>query len=230
MSWLYIFLKGDKIIKSLIFIFILLFSLLNATIINVPADQPTIQAGINSAANTDTVLVQPGTYVENITYDGKLITVGSLFLTTQDSTYISTTIIDGDSSGSVVTFNNGEDSTAVLCSFTITNGGSMIDGAGIFCENSSPTLKNLVITGNNFDSLDQMQNRLYLGSGGGIYFNNSYSMLSNLTITDNTAQYGAGIYCIDSELELSNVFIIGNNLVGGGFTFSGSGGGIASYG
>ena len=51
-----------------IFIFILTFSFLNATIINVPADQPTIQAGINVASDTDTVLVQPGTYFENINY------------------------------------------------------------------------------------------------------------------------------------------------------------------
>ena len=176
------------------------------------------------------MLVQPGTYVENINYDGNNITVASLFLTTQDTTYISQTVIDGNQNGSVVTFENGEDSTTILTGFTITNGGSLIDGAGIFCENSSPTLKNLIITGNNVDLIARIQNRIYLGSGGGIYFSYSYSMLSNLTITDNTAQYGAGIYSNDSELELSNVFIVGNNLVGGGFAGSGSGGGIASYG
>ena len=168
--------------------------------------------------------------MENIDYLGKNITVASLFLTTQDTTYISQTVIDGNQNGSVVTFENGEDSTTILTGFVITNGGSLIDGAGIFCENSSPTLKNLIITGNNVDLIARIQNRIYLGSGGGIYFSYSHSMLSNLTITDNTAQYGAGIYCNDSELELSDVFIGGNNLVGGGFAFSGSGGGIASYG
>ena len=72
-----------------IFIFIFLFSFLNSTIINVPANQPTVQAGINAAANGDTVLVQPVTYVEHINYNGKNITVASLFLTTFDTTYIS---------------------------------------------------------------------------------------------------------------------------------------------
>jgi len=70
------------------FIFITLSTILFSTIINVPADQPTIQAGIDATVDADTVLVQPGTYVENVNFNGKLIAVGSLFLTTQDTTYI----------------------------------------------------------------------------------------------------------------------------------------------
>ena len=99
-----------------------------ATTINVPADIDSIQGGINMAVDGDTVLVQPGTYVETINFNGKNIVVGSLTLTTGDTSYITQTIISADTSihnytrGSVATFENGEDSTAILIGFTITNG------------------------------------------------------------------------------------------------------------
>ena len=197
--------------KTLFFIFIFILSTcLYSTIINVPADQPTIQAGIDAATNTDTVLVQPGTYVENVNYNGKLITVGSLFLTTQDTTYISSTIIDGNSNGSVVTFENSEDSTAVLSGFTISNGlggGTSPDyyGGGITCRNlSSPSLKYVIISGN-----------ISNWHGGGIYcINYSSPILRDVTIISNSSTnvYGGGMYCLDdSSPILVNVIISGNS-------------------
>ena len=93
-----------------------------ADTINIPDDYQTIQAGIDASSDADTVLVQPGTYYENINFNGKNIVLGSLFITTQDTSYISKTVIDGGKNGSVVTFESEEDSTAVLSGFTIQNG------------------------------------------------------------------------------------------------------------
>ena len=41
----------------------------------VPSQFPTVQSAISAAVNGDTVLVDPGTYVENITPGGKAITI-----------------------------------------------------------------------------------------------------------------------------------------------------------
>ena len=197
-----------------IFSFFILSTFLAATIINVPGDQPTIQEGINVAVDSDTVLVQPDTYFENINYNGKNITVASLFLTTQDTTYISQTTIDGDSSGSVVTFTNGEDSTAVLCGFTITNG-SVTNGGGIYCyDYSSPRIENIIITGNSAAN-----------SGGGILcYAYSSPSLQNVAISSNSASNsGGGIFCFSySSPSLQNVTISGNSAAN-------SGGGISCW-
>ncbi|HPR17643.1 MAG TPA: PKD domain-containing protein [Candidatus Cloacimonadota bacterium] len=222
-----------KYLVSLVSLFFIFVSL-SATIINVPADQPTIQAGIDAAVDADTVLVQPGTYVENINYNGKNITVASLFLTTQDTTYISQTVIDGNQSGSVVTFESAEDSTAVLCGFNIENGNAL-NGGGIYCISASnPIIENSVIF-NNFASGDgaglfchsseiilrnlAIINNAVTYHGGGIYFCYSDVSLQNIILTGNTAQIdGGGIYYLDTNIELKNVSIYSNSAIqnGGG--------------
>ena len=207
--------------RVLMIILSVIFTLhLSSTIINVPADQPTIQAGINTSVDADTVLVQPGTYVENIDYNGKNITIGSLFLTTQDTSYISQTIVDGNQAGSVVIIEYVDNSTAVLCGFTITNGesqalsGTSGRGGGIYIKYSNPTLHNIIIKGNSarFD-------------GGGIYCKESNLNLTNVIIIENTTGYsGGGIYCYDNSIiNLENVTISKN------IAIKSTGGGIYCY-
>ena len=109
------------------FVIVLLVAVTNAQIINVPSDKLTIQAGIDSASNGDTVLVEEGTYLENIDFMGKAIVVASKFILDGDTSHISKTIIDGSQAtdpdtASVVSFKSGEDTTSVITGFTITGG------------------------------------------------------------------------------------------------------------
>ena len=210
-----------------IFVFFILFAFLSATIINIPADQPTIQAGINVAVDGDTILVQPETYIENIDYDGKNIVVGSLFLTTQNTSYISQTVINGNQDGSVVTFESGEDSTAVLTGFTIMNGNSNY-GGGIYCFGSSPTFIWNTIINNTVHHYGDSK-------GGGIYCYNSNPKLMNNTISNNSTGFpgddgnnkGGGIYCYNSNPLITNN-IISNNIAESEYGVP-KGGGIYCY-
>src|SRR6266851_50390 len=119
----------------------------SGVIIHVPGDQPTIQAAINAAANGDTVLVSNGTYKESINFNGKAITVTSV-------NGPKVTTIDGGGTNTVVFFQTNEGAGSVLNGFTITGGVAGFqspnsgEGGGIFITNSSPTVTNNVITGN----------------------------------------------------------------------------------
>ncbi len=163
-----------------------------ATVINIPADYLTIQEGIDASSDGDTVLVQPGTYVENISFCACDIVVGSLFLTTGEIEYIYSTIIDGDSAGSVITFQSIGD-RSVLTGFTIQNGSE----GGISCLDSWSVIRSNIIK----DNIGYM--------GGGILTANSLNIIENNIIMNNNAVYGGAINCMwyGNSIIANNVII-----------------------
>ena len=188
----------------------------------IPSEYGTIQAGIDFALDGDTVLVSPGTYVENINFNGKNITVGSLLLTTDDLSYISQTVIDGNANGlPVVRFENGETENARLIGFTVQNGFTATEerGGGVnILGESSPTLERLVI-----------QNNISLSSrGGGIRcYYAGVPTIKDVTVKDNTCNdMGGGIYVFESSINLINSIISGNTApIGSAVSFYGNQGG-----
>lgn len=187
-------------------------SSLSARVVIIPEDYPTIQEGIDSCADGDTVLIKPGIYYENLFMMSANIILASFYLSTGDTTYISTTIVDGTSSGSVVNVMT-MDSTAAIIGLTLTHGLAS-EGGGIYCTSDIRILHN-IITENNA-----------VHFGGGIYCMNHYSpliernkIIGNYTNYGDT--YGGGIYCRYTDAIIRNNVISSNNSCWGG--------GIACY-
>ncbi len=183
----------------------------SAAIINVPGDQPTIQAGINAANPGDVVIVAQGEYFENINFLGKAITVRST--DPNDAGVVLNTIIDGGGSGSVVTCVSGEGSDTVLSGFVITGGtghdlGGILVGGGMRIEGSSPTVTNCTFSGNS------------AALGGGMYNHLGSPTVTNCSFSGNSAtnQGGGMANGFESNPTVTNCTFIGNtaNVVGGG--------------
>ncbi len=112
----------------------------NGPIYNVNKDEKydSIQDAILAASNNDHIIVNPGTYEEDIDFSGKNLTISSS--DPNNSKIVASTIIKGTSKA--VTFAKGENSS-VLTGFTITGAAT-----GIYCGGTSPTISKCKITEN----------------------------------------------------------------------------------
>jgi len=186
---------GVPTMKRLIFILVLLCAgVSNATVINVPSEQPTIQAGIDAAVNGDTVLISPGFYLENVDFASKAITLMSSGGPEQTGIQAYNTV------DHVVTISGGQDSLTILDGFSISG---TIDAYGVFCDNSAPIIRNC-----------EVFNCQSSGNGAGIVVEEAGAKIRHCTIRDNTgANTGGGVFFYGAHggvLEISNCHIYGN--------------------
>ncbi len=203
-----------KNLVSIVSLLIILFveTSVSAHTIRVPADQPTIQAGIDATSDGDTVLVADGTYTgygnRDLDFHGKAITLIS-------ENGAANCIIDCENNDSTrgFYFHSGEKSNSVLNGFTVTGGNVTGDwpdnhGGGITCwYNSSPTIINNIIKDNSADN------------GGGIYCRGfSSPIINNNIIQNNSADCGGGIECWDNSNPIltSNTLKENSARIGGG--------------
>jgi hypothetical protein len=194
----------------------------NATIRNVPGTYTSIQSAINASVNGDTVLVEPGTYFENIIFRGKKIVLTSKFYQGNNLSFIQTTIINGSmpvnpDTASVVRFHNAEDSTTVLQGFTITGGtgtkwtdehgaGVYREGGGILVAYCSPIIKNNIIKNNEAINNSGVTSC----GGGGMRLGDGNPKILNNVIMYNKALYGAGIVLNYTGVTVRNNLICYN--------------------
>ena len=163
----------------------------SGSVVHVPADQLTIQAGIDAAAEGDTVLVAPGTYTgdgnRDIDFGGKNVVLKS-------SDGAEATIIDCQASSTDphrgFHFHNRESAASVVEGFTIQGARAPNHlGSGICCNNSSPTIKNNIVRGDTAANAEST----FEGTGGGIYcLNLSAKPLITGNVIENCHAYQGG--------------------------------------
>jgi hypothetical protein len=200
--------------KISVFLSILFFlpAIGSASIFYVPDDYNTIQGAIDISVSGDTIIVRPGTYIENIIFSGETITLRSEYGP-------DVTTIDGNQAGSVVEFDNCEPFVPELEGFSLTNGtgrhfGNSYVGGGIFCNESSPSIRLNKIYDNRVPAADY---------GGGIYcYSNSKPIIyGNVIVGNDGGNSGGGIRCENyCDATISNNVIAGNRAIVGAGIFS----------
>jgi hypothetical protein len=198
-------------------------------------DFTTIQEAIDATSDGDTILVRPDTYTENITFPT------DRSITLRSTHGADSTTIDGDSNGAPVVTFPASDESMELDGFTITNGNNTNmswGGGGIDILESSPRIKNCIISGNSsmaggggiccYNASPTIINCSFLGNsvplfigigGGGIFnYNKSSPTVTDCTFEGNiTAGEGGGMHnSLESKPTVTNCTFSENEADTGG--------------
>lgn len=215
------------------------------TAIRVPQDFATLAEALDFALDGDSVLVAPGTYTgpgnRNLGCGGKAIAVLGL-------AGAEATILDCQGQGRAFTLLDGETPATLIGGLTIRNGHSSAaltppypSGGGIYVQDSSPTLRDLIIEDCQSDAggggllllnSSALVERVHCrgneapgleGIGGGAFASHGAPTFRDCLFTDNFAfRYGGGLHITDGTIRVEGCTVVGN-------TAGWSGGGISSY-
>jgi LPXTG-site transpeptidase (sortase) family protein len=178
----------------------------------------------DGATQTNNSLVSTFMLTDGVSIYGGF-TVGDTLLSQRDSNPATNgTVLSGDidqiagtagNAYTVVTVNGLLTDTYLLDGFTI-SGGNQVSGSGVgggmYIQNASPTLNNLIITANNAS-----------GRGGGVFIisvsaveaNYSRPSFTDVTVSNNTAGIGGGVYVQNGSPSFTRVTFSGNSSSGG---------------
>ena len=197
-----------------------------AVTIHVPGDYSTIQGGLGGALTGDTVLVAPGTYIENLIWPN---TQSIKLLSESGREY---TIIDGNNLASVINISVSIDTSTVISGFTIRNGNGS-EGGGINSVEGLSIIGNHITENYAFwgggginmgvapSDYSDNENRQSISSGSEMTQGNRdpnanviYGVISDCLISGNTSPCGGGILGQNFSGVITKCSIVGNDTDG----------------
>ena len=181
-----------------------------ASVINVPGDQPTIQAAVLAAADGDTIVIAAGTYPGGITIVGKSLTL--------QGAGAGLTFLDGGGTQQVM----HSDSNLTLLDLTVQNGGGSAATTGVYATG------NLTLTRSHFLS-NTVTSVIIAGQGAGALSSGNVAAydcrFQNNLIAGFVSGQGAGL-CAYGSAQIVNCVFEENQIS----TPIGSGAGLAVHG
>ncbi|MAE71621.1 MAG: hypothetical protein CME06_14280 [Gemmatimonadetes bacterium] len=193
--------------------------------LHVPADHPSVEAAIETALHSDTIVVGPGTWHEVLRPGNRQIVLRSTFGP-------EATVIDGGGDGPVLLLNEGQDSTTVIEGLTF-SGGVADAGGGVTLGGTSPVLRNVIVKkssalpapapGYELGPETSTLAEEVRGHGGGLLVAEGAPRIIGSELRGNDADVGGGLSVFNGSLMLDRTRIARNSaLLGGGGIYIGT--------
>ncbi|MCD4657442.1 MAG: right-handed parallel beta-helix repeat-containing protein, partial [Planctomycetes bacterium] len=178
----------------------------------------TIQKGVDKAVDGDLVWVHDDVYKgdgnRDLDFDGKKIIVYG----NPENPHVVTIDCEGSSTNPHrgFYFHNSETNDSILTGFTIQNGyttGSWPNnaGAGIYCNNSNPTITNCILNNNTTTG------NAPRGAGISLYLSSGMQITNCRLLSNTSGSDGGGISIMNSSsVTISDCYLAGNSFDGHG--------------